>query len=179
MANKLRCSSCREFFQRENIWRTDGIQSFCSYICFAKKKKGPARKSKKSISPQLRRQVQERDRSQCRMCRSTVSELHHVIYRSEGGENLAGNLISLCRYCHERVHSNKGVFQSILVDILESDYWVTPEEIEARAMERFDVIDKEYDGKSLLCGLCEVPYQISSTPRSGPCCLLFLQASAD
>ena len=35
-------------------------------------------------------------------------ELHHKIAHAEGGENEAGNLITLCNVCHDAVHRETG-----------------------------------------------------------------------
>lgn len=45
------------------------------------------------------------DNHQCRGCGSGKSiEVHHIQYRSAGGSDNMGNLIVLCRDCHNRVH---------------------------------------------------------------------------
>ena len=54
-----------------------------------------------------------RDKHTCRLCkagekknRSRVLEVHHVIWRNQGGSDLPENLISLCQKCHQKVHKN-------------------------------------------------------------------------
>lgn len=39
-----------------------------------------------------------------------VQEVHHIIPLTEGGTNEAGNLISLCKSCHSRIHAERGRF---------------------------------------------------------------------
>ena len=34
---------------------------------------------------------------------------HHIIFKSQGGEDTAENLITLCRYCHSQRHGIKVV----------------------------------------------------------------------
>lgn len=56
----------------------------------------------------------ERDR-RCRYC-GTIRNLdvHHIEYRSQGGNDDPHNLIVLCSRHHELVHTDKGVWQPIL-----------------------------------------------------------------
>ena len=41
--------------------------------------------------------------------------IHHIIYRSQLGNNDERNLIRLCGDCHRRVHSNKKMWQKKLI----------------------------------------------------------------
>jgi hypothetical protein len=64
---------------------------------------------------QLRRQVFGRDGYHCtgevegERCNRPVSwstaHLHHVIPRGKRGDDSASNLVTLCRFCHARLHS--------------------------------------------------------------------------
>ena len=50
--------------------------------------------------------VRERDGDRCRVCRSADRvEVHHLVYRSRGGDHSTGNLVCLCGRCHGRVHA--------------------------------------------------------------------------
>ncbi len=52
----------------------------------------------------------------CQLCGSTNwLEIHHIVYRSEGGSNDERNLIRLCKNCHIMVHSNKKKWQPFLL----------------------------------------------------------------
>lgn len=49
----------------------------------------------------------------CEMCLkegriTPVEEVHHIIPLSEGGTNDESNLMSLCRSCHQKVHTERG-----------------------------------------------------------------------
>ena len=46
----------------------------------------------------------------CSICelRSGV-EVHHRRYRSRGGDDVAENLLWLCRVCHDDIHSGRAV----------------------------------------------------------------------
>ena len=54
----------------------------------------------------------------CQLCGSTNwLEIHHIVYRSEGGSNDERNLIRLCKYHHQMVHSNKRRWQPYLIQM--------------------------------------------------------------
>lgn len=59
----------------------------------------------------------------CQLCGSTNwLEIHHILYRSQGGNNDERNLIRLCKNCHELVHSNKKKWQKFLIDKQKNKY---------------------------------------------------------
>ncbi len=50
----------------------------------------------------LRKMVRERDAESCILCGWPYGlDCHHVVFRSGGGEDVSGNLVTLCRKCHE------------------------------------------------------------------------------
>lgn len=52
----------------------------------------------------------------CQLCGNTWDlHIHHIIYRSQLGNNDERNLIRLCSDCHRKVHSNKKVWQKKLL----------------------------------------------------------------
>jgi predicted RNase H-like nuclease (RuvC/YqgF family) len=81
--------------------------SECSKVNGEKKKK----KYKKIIPKKIRIEVLERDEYRCRDCRckSSVYNLHHIIPRSEGGEETVDNLITLCEHCHIERHKGEDI----------------------------------------------------------------------
>lgn len=80
------------------------------------------------IPPALRAQVLERDASTCKVCGAYADSpaLHHIVYRSQGGLNVVENLVTVhwmyAPRCHERVHSDKGKYQRILLEIAGGKY---------------------------------------------------------
>ena len=40
----------------------------------------------------------------CQVCQKTASDVHHCVFRSQGGKDTSENLIALCRACHELAH---------------------------------------------------------------------------
>ena len=43
----------------------------------------------------------------CEVCRNPAQDIHHIIYKSQGGKDEVGNLIGLCRDCHDKAHFKK------------------------------------------------------------------------
>jgi len=55
---------------------------------------------------QLRQRVLRRDGWRCQFCGSMTNlEVHHQQFRSDSGEDVAENLITLCTSCHSAMHS--------------------------------------------------------------------------
>lgn len=55
--------------------------------------------------------VLHRDNYQCQKCKTKKGKLHvhHIVFRSNGGNNSPSNLITLCKSCHNKLH--KGEFE--------------------------------------------------------------------
>lgn len=52
----------------------------------------------------------------CQICGKTYNlQIHHIIYRSQLGNNDERNLIRLCSECHRKVHANKKYWQKRLI----------------------------------------------------------------
>ena len=56
------------------------------------------------IDELLRSYIFERDDSFCQICGCEGQVIHHILFRSHGGKNIAFNLILLCTICHNRQH---------------------------------------------------------------------------
>jgi 5-methylcytosine-specific restriction endonuclease McrA len=68
-----------------------------------------------------RQAVYDRDRV-CRLCGKRAGNVHHIIYRSHGGNNSEKNLIALCQRCHAKVHSNGKEWRPRLIKMQELIY---------------------------------------------------------
>jgi len=54
---------------------------------------------------QLCGQVLRRDGWRCQQCgRRTNLQVHHIQLRSQPGDDVEGNLITLCSGCHDQIH---------------------------------------------------------------------------
>jgi len=50
--------------------------------------------------------VKVRDGYRCRACRTRYADhVHHLVYRSHGGQDAATNCVALCTTCHQLVHA--------------------------------------------------------------------------
>jgi 5-methylcytosine-specific restriction endonuclease McrA len=60
----------------------------------------------KGLDARLRDEVYERDGFRCRWCGRTngIIDIHHVTYRRGPAEDVADNLVCLCRTHHDFVH---------------------------------------------------------------------------
>lgn len=59
----------------------------------------------------VREYVLDRDDHTCQYCKGkhkdSKLEVHHIIFRSQGGSDEVSNLITLCHTCHEDLHNGK------------------------------------------------------------------------
>ena len=129
--SKSKCNNCNEYFDRDEMIKTMGSR-YCTWDCVQETQQERYEKAavrrlnskRQPMDPKLRRDVLRRDRERCRGCRKTRASLmfdlhvHHVIYRSEQGEDSMENLLTLCVDCHNMVHSNKRTFQPACLALL-------------------------------------------------------------
>lgn len=80
-----------------------------------------------AIPARVRAEAFARDNGNCRVCGATVEHpaLHHITYRSEGGLHVVENLVTVhwmfWPRCHELVHSNKKLWQPVLLEVVKHD----------------------------------------------------------
>lgn len=54
----------------------------------------------------------------CQLCGSPYNlHRHHIRYGAGGRKTYIGNIIVLCQRCHEKVHSNKRMWQPTLIEL--------------------------------------------------------------
>jgi len=71
--------------------------------------KGPRVRLDADAYRQICRQVMERDNWRCQYCGAIQQlQVHHQRFRSQSGDDLEENLITLCDDCHRTVHLNRG-----------------------------------------------------------------------
>lgn len=51
--------------------------------------------------------IYARDNGLCQQCSKKGSEIHHIVFRSQGGKDSPHNLILLCNICHDKLHRGK------------------------------------------------------------------------
>lgn len=55
--------------------------------------------------------------------RARFAELHHLVPRSQGGDDVADNLVALCQSCHGRVFSRNAVpLAALAASLTDSEY---------------------------------------------------------
>ena len=57
--------------------------------------------------------------NECAMCGNNQIAMHHIRYGSCGRKTYMGNVIPLCPYHHNLVHSNKKMYQPMLIKIID------------------------------------------------------------
>ncbi|MEA1968036.1 MAG: RNA-guided endonuclease IscB [Thermodesulfobacteriota bacterium] len=57
-----------------------------------------------------------RDKHNCQLCAGKTGKMnvHHVVWRSDGGSDTPENLITLCEKCHEKVHNKPKINQKVV-----------------------------------------------------------------
>lgn len=115
---KVKCGYCKQYLDKDLAFQK-GIQFFHQDHLYSRKSKKITKK--KDIPDDVRRIVLALDRNSCRGCGLSSNSglhIHHVKYRSNGGQHTQENLITLCFKCHELVHSNKNKYQPLLFKII-------------------------------------------------------------
>lgn len=156
---RVRCTSCRTYVPREEVYFDSGVNRICSEDCLkalhersrvrarakAKAKARPKARKVSSLDPAVRRLVRARDGNVCRWCGKRGEQVHHVLYRSQGGPDEPSNLILLCMEHHGVVHGNKHHWQPTLLAVLWLGYvegrWLTIPEVE-RYLMRYDLLER-------------------------------------
>lgn len=56
----------------------------------------------------------------CEVCHKQAKDIHHIIFKSQGGKDEINNLIALCRDCHTKAHSgNLPIFELQTIHMLK------------------------------------------------------------
>ena len=57
--------------------------------------------------------------NECAICGNNEVAMHHIRYGSCGRKTYMGNVIPLCHYHHQMAHSNKRLYQPMLIKIID------------------------------------------------------------
>jgi 5-methylcytosine-specific restriction endonuclease McrA len=150
MNSRVRCANCKSYFDRADAVWQNSLQRICSSACLSEHmdRKAPGRRQvaaaradrkaqrRTSLPVAVRLNVRARDLQRCRWCERPGQQVHHVHYRSEGGQDEESNLVLLCQACHNLVHSNKRVYKPVLLAYLWIHY------TEAQTLPMRAVIDR-------------------------------------
>lgn len=64
--------------------------------------------------------ARQRDEDLCVLCGYRASEVHHIVFRSQGGTSELSNLACLCANCHRAAHGvNAKEIRSKLKEIIK------------------------------------------------------------
>lgn len=55
----------------------------------------------------------------CALCGSPFIQMHHIRYGAVGRKTYMGNVIPLCKKHHDLVHTNKKLYMSQLIKIID------------------------------------------------------------
>lgn len=126
---RVRCAGCREYFapDEKDRYTQIGLSSFCSTECLQVKRGRPRKRPNKaravSIEPSFRRKIRTRDGNRCRWCGTTrFLQVHHIVYRSQGGPDHESNLITLCDEHHRQAHSIGWYWRPLLLGVVWLQY---------------------------------------------------------
>ena len=76
-----------------------------------KTRKKPKKRAHRA-SKEIIERIKARDSFRCTLCgKGEHLEVHHIKYRSEGGDDSDNNLITLCRRCHALQHEGEPVYK--------------------------------------------------------------------
>ena len=57
--------------------------------------------------------------NECAICGNNQIAMHHIRYGAGGRKTYIGNVIPLCPYHHALVHSNKKMYQPMLIKLID------------------------------------------------------------
>lgn len=92
-------------------------------------KPGRQRRYRRKVAGPKQRQALRAEKLNGRECRMTVftgtpaTELHHLVPRSQGGDDEADNLIPVCSSCHRNItNNNRYALQRLATLLTDAEY---------------------------------------------------------
>lgn len=67
----------------------------------------PKRKNRGEFSTKVRKEIVTRDKGLCVRCGGRYEHIHHVVFRSQGGEGTTDNGVCVCNRCHDWAHMSR------------------------------------------------------------------------
>lgn len=136
--NKPHKKSCVVCGNEFTAWLT--TDKYCKYSCFLTDLKNAkvSRKQNPRSAARIRSKsaARKRDNANCRLqghlppdldhsMHRRNTQVHHIIFLSEGGPDRQWNLITLCEYCHHNIaHKFKNDWQGQLLEIINGSEWL-------------------------------------------------------
>ena len=81
--------------------------------------RGPRRYRRKVASPKQWQALWAAKKGPCRVCsfRATESAIdpHHLVFSGHGGDDVADNIVPICRQCHEALHNRASAICRLLL----------------------------------------------------------------
>lgn len=93
--------------------------------------RGTRRYRRRVASPKQWQAILEAKQGPCRVCAPVsgnghvppLLELHHLVPRSQGGDDTADNIVPLCRFCHASVTTRApGALQALGRSLTDAEY---------------------------------------------------------
>lgn len=91
------------------------------------KKRGKTKRKRTddAMMEKLRKSIINRDEGRCVLCGRPYQEMHHIVYRGNGGKSTMENMCCLCWHCH-RIKIHGGIhpkeYRRLLQQILSDRY---------------------------------------------------------
>lgn len=114
-----------EIFRKERIERInkeietkkDEIEKLEQRRILTEEVENPYKKHRLKESTRIA--VLKRDHYKCRNCGSELYlEVHHIVYRSNGGSDSKSNLITLCDVCHAKKHEGEPIYNLMMKKVI-------------------------------------------------------------
>lgn len=86
--------------------------------------RGSKRYRRKIAGPKRWQALEDEKGGTCRVCNTRDGDhLHHLVFRSDYGDDVADNLVPLCAVCHGRVHARWGTSGAdLIVSLTDAEY---------------------------------------------------------
>lgn len=88
--------------------------------------RGPKRYRRKVASPKQWQAIWNAKKGPCRACSfraPAAIDPHHLVWREDGGDDVAANIVPICRQCHEALHNRApAIARLLLTRLSDAEY---------------------------------------------------------
>lgn len=71
------------------------------------KRRIPKQANRNEFDSLTRKRIRKRDNGECQQCGAPATQIHHVVFRSQGGRGVYENGMLVCHICHDRIHRDR------------------------------------------------------------------------